>query len=167
MKLRVFTLRLDRSTGRFDDGDLQAFLEDTEVERDVIEVKESFFENDGDPLWALLVTYREARRGRRLPRKGSRRDWRAELDERERALFDALRLWRAETAKREGLPVYLICNNRHLAEISRERPTTLEQLRMINGLGEGKVGRFGEEILGLVSAGGEPTETVEERTDPT
>jgi len=33
-----------------------------------------------------------------------RKDWRAELDEPGRKLYDELRLWRAKTAKRQGLP---------------------------------------------------------------
>ena len=56
MKLKVFTLRLNETSGVFDDSELQAFLS----ERDAIAVDQHFFVHDGVPRWALLVHHREA-----------------------------------------------------------------------------------------------------------
>ena len=46
MKVRVFTLRWDNGSGRFDDADLRGFLEDENREREVIEVSDHFFVPD-------------------------------------------------------------------------------------------------------------------------
>ena len=113
MKVRVFTLRWDDGSGRFDDADLRGFLEDDSREREVLDVSEHFFVHERRPTWAVMVMYRDvAELGARRLDRDFRKDWRAELDEPGRKLYDELRLWRAKAAKREGLPPYLICNNR-------------------------------------------------------
>ena len=68
-------------------------------------------------------------------------------------LLDALRTWRTEKARAAGMPAYVICNDRTLVEIASVRPTTPDELLTVHGLGEVKVGRFGDELLALV---GEP-----------
>ena len=50
------------------------------------------------------------------------------------------------------MPAYVICNDRTLVEIASVRPTTPAQLLGVHGLGEVKVGRFGDELLALVVA---------------
>jgi ATP-dependent DNA helicase RecQ len=67
------------------------------------------------------------------------------------ALFEALRAWRRETAGRQAVPPYVIFNDRTLAEIARERPVTLEALRGVNGVGEQKLARYGDEVLAVVA----------------
>jgi ATP-dependent DNA helicase RecQ len=156
MKLKVFTLQLDTRSGKFDDREIQSFINDTENHREVIEVSDHFFIHDKRPLWAFLMTYRESRgvgvemEGRRPSSR--RRDWRRELDGADKELFDEIRAWRSKKARREGIPPYLICNNRQIADIASCRPSGLGKLREIRGLGEGKVNRWGEDILALVAA---------------
>jgi DNA helicase-2/ATP-dependent DNA helicase PcrA len=74
----------------------------------------------------------------------------ADLDDEGRALLDSLRTWRTEKARAAGMPAYVICNDRTLVEIASVRPTTPAQLLGVHGLGEVKVGRFGDELLALV-----------------
>ena len=59
MRLKVFTLRLDPATGRFDDRDVAVF----QSERDVLDVSDFQIVYDGQPVWGLLVrlTCRENR----------------------------------------------------------------------------------------------------------
>src|SRR5690606_29348214 len=71
----------------------------------------------------------------------------ADLDDEGRALLDSLRTWRTEKARAAGMPAYVICNDRTLVEIASIRPTTPSQLLGVHGLGEVKVGRFGDELL--------------------
>ena len=150
MKLKVFTLRLDPAAGAFDDRALTEFLES----RDVLSVQEQFFVHETVPTWALLVCYRDlVRPGDKERAAESRTDWRGELAEDEQALFDALRTWRNERAKREGRPPYVLFTNRQMAEIARRRPASAAALREIQGIGDAKVSDWGDEVLGLVSAG--------------
>ncbi len=52
----------------------------------------------------------------------------------------------------EGFPVYLIATNRQLTEIVIKRPNTLEGLKMIEGMGEKKVKKYGREILNIIKS---------------
>ena len=101
MKLRVFTLPWEEGAGRFDGREIQAFLEPEPpaIAPEVIEVTEHLFVHERRPVWAVMVMYRD---GDASPRaradRDYRKDWRAELDEPGRRLYDELRLWRAKTA---------------------------------------------------------------------
>lgn len=84
----------------------------------------------------------------RRPRPG---DYPAGLERDDRELFDALRAWRSVRSKEADVPAFVVCNDHTLAEIARTRPATPVELRRVNGMGEIKVSRFGEEILGIVA----------------
>ena len=73
------------------------------------------------------------------------------LSERDQVLFDALRLWRTETAKARGVPPYVIFHDRTLAEIARERPADAGALRDISGVGEKKAQRYAEDVARIVA----------------
>ncbi len=150
MKLKVFTLRINPETGVFDDSELQAFLEHHEA----LAVHEHFFLQEQVPTWALMVSYRDptAEQPRALP--GLRGERRAtapvEVSAEDKPLYEALRRWRNERAKRQGRPAYVLFSNRQLADISRLRPTTLVALQEIEGIGEGRAKEMGREVLALV-----------------
>ena len=63
------------------------------------------------------------------------------------AAFEALRAWRREEAKRQAVPPYVIFNDRTLADLARERPTTPEALTRIGGVGQVKLARYGAAVL--------------------
>jgi RecQ family ATP-dependent DNA helicase len=69
------------------------------------------------------------------------------------ALAARLKEWRAVEAKRLGVPVYLVLQNRTLEALAQERPANPRQLLEISGMGPAKVERFGEAILGLCGKG--------------
>ncbi|MEM5459915.1 DNA helicase RecQ [Paraburkholderia phytofirmans] len=71
---------------------------------------------------------------------------------RERARWERLRAWRTETAKSDGVPAYVIFHDATLAEIARNGPDSIEDLRGIPGMGARKLDRFGDELLGVVAA---------------
>jgi ribonuclease D len=65
----------------------------------------------------------------------------------EKRLVTALKKWRLERANTQRVPAYMICPDRTLAHLARERPETLEALANIHGLGESKIRNFGEDLL--------------------
>lgn len=65
----------------------------------------------------------------------------------EKRLVATLKKWRLERANSRRVPAYMICPDRTLEHIARARPTTLEALASIYGLGESKVRSFGEDLL--------------------
>ncbi len=75
----------------------------------------------------------------------------ADLSPRDRELFEALREWRLETAKSDGVPPYVVFHDRTLAAIAEARPAELETLTAISGVGEKKTERFGQSVLDVVS----------------
>jgi ATP-dependent DNA helicase RecQ len=65
-------------------------------------------------------------------------------------LYEALRLWRRETAAEQGVPPYVIFHDRTLAEIALFRPATLSDLAMIGGVGQTKLDHYGQAVLQVV-----------------
>jgi ATP-dependent DNA helicase RecQ len=68
----------------------------------------------------------------------------------DRPLFEALRAWRSREAKSQHVPPYVIFNDRTLTEISAVKPGSRAALAEVNGVGEGKLARYGEAVLDVV-----------------
>ncbi len=51
------------------------------------------------------------------------------------------------------MPPYVIFHDRTLAEIAQARPRTSAALAKIGGVGQGKLDRYGAEVLRLVAQG--------------
>lgn len=83
-------------------------------------------------------------------RSSSRSQLTADLSAEALALFERLRQWRAETAKEQGVPAYVIFHDRTLKEIAELRPGSRGYLMSVQGFGEAKMERYGDEILELV-----------------
>ncbi|MEX2032633.1 MAG: HRDC domain-containing protein, partial [Dehalococcoidia bacterium] len=65
-------------------------------------------------------------------------------------LFQALRAWRSERAKAEGLPAYTVFSDRTLRELVAVRPRNVHALLGIWGLGESRVERFGPDLVAVI-----------------
>lgn len=74
-----------------------------------------------------------------------------DLDPAARALWEALRAWRLQEARRQELPPYVIFHDSTLAEIARRRPGSLTALASISGIGSNKLGRYGSVIIDIVA----------------
>ena len=71
----------------------------------------------------------------------------AELPEEAKPLFERLRAWRSATAKEQGVPPYVVFHDKTLREIATVRPSTLEELSTVGGVGESKLAKYGPQIL--------------------
>jgi ATP-dependent DNA helicase RecQ len=67
------------------------------------------------------------------------------------ALYDALRLWRLAEAKGQAIPPYVIFHDSVLRDIAAMRPSTLEELAQIKGVGASKLERYGHHVLGVLA----------------
>jgi ATP-dependent DNA helicase RecQ len=83
---------------------------------------------------------RRARRGRET----------LALSPADQPLFEALRAWRSSEAKSQHVPPYVIFHDRTLTEIASAKPGSRAALERINGVGEGKLARYGEAVLAVV-----------------
>jgi ATP-dependent DNA helicase RecQ len=62
-------------------------------------------------------------------------------------LFEILKTLRKKIAKEKDLPPYVIFQDPSLEEMATTYPTTKEDLAQVNGVGMGKVNKFGKEFL--------------------
>ncbi|MBX2917523.1 MAG: DNA helicase RecQ [Cyclobacteriaceae bacterium] len=65
-------------------------------------------------------------------------------------LFEMLKALRKKVAKEKDLPPYVIFQDPSLEEMATTYPTTKEELASVNGVGMGKVNKFGKEFLDLI-----------------
>ena len=157
VKARVFTLRLDAERRALDDSELAAFLDG----HDALSVAHHPLLVDGEPALAVVVTWRGAARADRAPLAVPRGRplppaEPIDLSDADRALFEVLRSWRNERARRDGRPAYVMFTNAQLAEVARTRPRTLAALREVPGIGEARAASFGEEVLAVVAGASAP-----------
>jgi ATP-dependent DNA helicase RecQ len=68
----------------------------------------------------------------------------------DRGLFEELRALRKELADRREVPPYIIFSDATLRELARMRPSTLERMRLVYGVGETKRREYGERFLQLI-----------------
>jgi len=73
------------------------------------------------------------------------------LLEKDMPLFEALRTWRLDKAREQGVPAYVILHDRTLRLIATTRPEDEDSLAGISGLGAAKLGHYGEELLEVVA----------------
>ncbi|WP_151448462.1 DNA helicase RecQ [Lacisediminimonas profundi] len=71
----------------------------------------------------------------------------------QQATVDRLRAWRAERARAQSVPAYVIFHDATLREIARIQPTSLVELSGVAGVGEKKLETYGADILTLIAEG--------------
>ncbi|MBB4984730.1 DNA helicase RecQ [Streptomyces nymphaeiformis] len=73
-------------------------------------------------------------------------------------VFEALRAWRAATAREQGVPAYVVFHDATLREIATRLPATVQELGTIGGVGEAKLTKYAEGVLeALAQSGSEGT----------
>ena len=63
------------------------------------------------------------------------------------ARFEALRAWRADTAREQNVPAYVIFHDRTLREIALRQPAGIGELATVPGVGAAKLERYGMQLL--------------------
>lgn len=67
-------------------------------------------------------------------------------------LFEALRSLRKELAIKEKLPPYMIFSDATLTQMATDKPTDLELMKDIRGVGEFKLQKYGEKFLTVIKS---------------
>jgi len=158
MRTKILTLAYTPSLAAIDDSPLTDFVRDKEV----LSLREYYFEVHGLPHLLCVIDYADvalASAAQRTPnpRKdeadgaagaaSAREDAGAKLAASDRALYATLKSWRNERARADGVPPYILFTNAELARIVAARPQSATALSAIDGLGPGKVRRYGEAML--------------------
>jgi ATP-dependent DNA helicase RecQ len=84
-------------------------------------------------------------------RRGAGRAAPAELTAEAEPVFERLRAWRTAVAKEQGMPPYVIFHDATLRLIAASPPSTLAGLALVNGVGETKLARYGQQILDVLA----------------
>lgn len=67
------------------------------------------------------------------------------------AVFQRLRSWRAEVARRQGVPAYVVFHDRTLSELAALRPTDLAAMEAVPGIGRSRLDRYGKALLEVLA----------------
>lgn len=131
-------------------GDGQAEDELNRVLRShrVLSVTRQLVSAEGSSFWAVCVEHLEAKVAEqetqaRLPRI----DYKLLLSDDEFARFSRLRQIRKELSEADNVPLYAIFSNEQLANMARVESLTSETMRAVDGVGDGKMARFGDRML--------------------
>lgn len=66
-------------------------------------------------------------------------------------LFERLRALRRELATERDVPPYIVCSDKTLRGLCRQRPATRDELLTVSGIGERKADEFGEAFLKAIA----------------
>src|SRR6266511_3720308 len=67
-------------------------------------------------------------------------------------LVDALRAWRKERAKADGVPAYVVFNDRTLFALADRQPRSRGELLAVEGIGPTKLDQYGDELLAMLAS---------------
>ena len=68
-------------------------------------------------------------------------------------LLESLGAWRLERSRTDGVPAYVVADNKTLAAIAAARPRSEGELLAVPGIGPAKLDRYGAELLRIVGDG--------------
>jgi DNA helicase II / ATP-dependent DNA helicase PcrA len=74
----------------------------------------------------------------------------AHLDPEAVRLEAALRVWRRERSRADGVPAFVVIHDRHLVAIAQRRPTDRAALAACPGIGPAKLAAYGDELVSVV-----------------
>ena len=95
-----------------------------------------------------LVRQRKPKKGERRTTRGDAVSWEGV----DKGLFEALRTLRLKLARDRGVPPYVVFHDTTLRELARRKPSSVEALRHIYGMGEKKAGDYGAQVIALIGA---------------
>jgi superfamily II DNA helicase RecQ len=144
MKLAFYKIPVDDAQAAQDE--LNRFLSSHRVTN----IEKNFVNNGANSCWAVCIEYLDGATSQLPVRKG-KVDYREVLNEKEFAVFAKLRNLRRTLAEQEGLPAYALFTNEQLAAMVQRRVTSKGDLSGIDGIGESRVGKYGEAFLAILS----------------
>jgi superfamily II DNA helicase RecQ len=145
MQIKTTRIGMEDATA---EAELNRFLRSVRV----LQVQKEFVNLGAQSFWSFCVEYIESSSVKAKNAK-SKVDYKEVLSPEDFELFSSLRDLRKALAAEEAIPVYAICTNEQLAEIAKQRPANLVDLKKIDGLGEAKIEKYGERFLVVVNVG--------------
>ena len=76
-----------------------------------------------------------------------------DLTRQQQAILRELNIYRDQEAQRRNRPLFKVLNDATLLEIAQTEPTSLRQIRPVQGMSNGQVRRYGNNLLEIVARG--------------
>lgn len=121
----------------------------------VVNTQREFVNQGNNSFWSMCVEYLadsgQYPNKNESSRKKDRIDYKEVLSPQAFEVFVQLREWRKRTAAEEAVPVYTIFTNEQLAQIVEKEITTKSGLQQIDGIGEARVNKYGDQVLKIIA----------------
>jgi superfamily II DNA helicase RecQ len=124
--------------------ELNTFLKSNRI----VNVEKHLIDSERKTGWLFLIEYASENKNHQSV-STQRVDYREILNEQEYAQFDKLRQLRKELAEKQGVPVYAIFTNDHLAAMIKNKIKTIKDISSIAGVGESRAKQYGNDFLKL------------------
>ena len=153
MNYRIFNIPIPNSENETER--MNKFLDSIRI----ISVQKEIIVSGGSSYWSFVIEYYRENDNNSAGRK-NKIDYREVLSEEDFAVYSTLRELRKQIAEREGVSVYAVFTNEQLSEMVKKRVISKNMLSQIPGIGEKKVGSYGENFIhklkGIYETGREP-----------
>jgi superfamily II DNA helicase RecQ len=150
--IRIFTLKFKDSVESFDDSVITDFFSDKEIKK----WEAHFFERKAGNYWTIVVEYESLiSQSNVIPSKKNvkkNEGYKELLKEQDWPLFNRLRDWRGEKGKSDGVPPYIIFTNLQLGQLTVKKPLSLNAFQEIEGVGDVKKKKYGNEIIQIIKS---------------
>lgn len=145
MKHRFFKISVADSGAA--EEELNAFY----AQHRIVAVDKHFVADGSNSFWSFCLTWTEQEAAIR-PNNKNKIDYKEVLNEAEFAVYAQCRDLRKTLAERDGIPVYAIFTNEQLAKMVQQRMTSKKALLELEGVGQIRVDKYGEDFLRLLAA---------------
>lgn len=136
------------------DGDAEAQLNAFLASHKVLSIDRRWVDQGSQSFWSFCVDYlpsaKTSKEAVRVEQR-DRVDYKEKLAPEQFRVFAALRELRKEIAQAEAVPVYTIFTNEQLAQMVTSKVTSKTALEKIDGVGEARVGKYGERFVELLT----------------
>jgi superfamily II DNA helicase RecQ len=110
----------------------------------IVNVEKRLIDGDRGTGWLFLVEFGADNKNQpSAPNNAPKVDYREILSDREYTLFDKLRQLRKELAEKQGIPVYAIFTNDHLAAMIKNNYDSPKALASLPRVGEARIKQYG------------------------
>lgn len=140
MKIKVFKIRISEEFLASD----QSLINDFISQHEIVHTNSKLIEDETN-YWSVLVSYQEKKGKAKSTKTVSVTE--EELSEEESIIYNKLKDWRSEKARESQIPSYIIFHNAHLMALAKYKPSNLEDLENVNGIGKTKIEKYGIEII--------------------
>jgi superfamily II DNA helicase RecQ len=160
MRCKIFTVPLDSGAGLDCERKIDGFMDANNVKR----IFASLANQQEGPVWSVLFFYEGeapvmrqaaaspsvAAGSEHSPSNHAMGSGAPLSGEQVRSII-ALKKWRADAAASEGVPLYMVAQNKWLEEMVRMPARTLDDLKKIAGFSDWRVQKYGAKIVEILN----------------